>query len=112
MNNKTDSLMDAIFDTLQYLYENNQDEYTKIVDEDDARLIIDRTCERLWKHLEDVPFVENKDKELVLDGEFLDFEKGTPREEIWQYFDEHHSKGVGYLLNDFDMEDHEEEAEK
>ena len=37
----------------------------------------DKEIEKLWEDLEDVPFIENEDKELVLDGEFLDFEKGT-----------------------------------
>lgn len=32
--------------------------------------------------------------------EMLD--KATEREEIWHWFDEYHSKGVGWLMNEFE----------
>lgn len=72
----------------------------------------DQKYEKLWEELEDVPFIENKDKELVLDGKFLDFEKGTPVEEIWHFFDEKHSKGVGYLMNEYKTNNMEETQKK
>ena len=33
-----------------------------------------------------------------MEAPFLDFPAGTPREDIWRWFDERHSKGVAYLL--------------
>ena len=29
------------------------------------------------------------------------FDKGTEREDIWYWFDEHHSQGVGWLMNEY-----------
>ena len=37
----------------------------------------------LWKSLSDIP--TNEDEEI--DQDWLDFEKGTPREEIWVWFE-------------------------
>ena len=31
--------------------------------------------------------------------DFVGFECGTHREEVWRWFDEHHTKGVVYLLH-------------
>lgn len=73
-----------------------------------------RKIEEFWKELADVPFREEKDGTLVLeDGwkitlksesgigweEIADFPEGTEREEIWHWFNEHHPKGVAYLMN-------------
>lgn len=58
----------------------------------------DEEIELLWNNLEDVPFDEDEDKELVLTDNFHCFEKGTPRNYIWNWFDENHSKGIGYLM--------------
>lgn len=62
---------------------------------------LDKYIEILWGALEDVPFVENENKEQVLDGEYLDFKKGSTLEDIWHWFDERYSKGVSYLLNEY-----------
>lgn len=56
------------------------------------------TIESLWDLLEDVPFDDGADGELYLAEPFYIFEEGTSREEIWHWFDEHHPKGVYYLL--------------
>ena len=53
----------------------------------------DKPIEDKWRELEDVPF----DDEYLSENWWL-FKKGTHREDIWHYFDEHHSKGVHYLL--------------
>ena len=66
--------------------------------------MIDVELERLWDELEDVPFSENKRGELRLDKNWYNFPKGTTREDIWKWFDRHHSKGVNYLLNERCME--------
>lgn len=56
----------------------------------------DEKIESLWDELEDVPTDEND----CLKSEFLSFPIGTHREEVWYWFDEHHSRGVGYLMNE------------
>ena len=67
---------------------------------------LDSIVEKLWVALEDVPFIEGKNRELILDGEYLDFPKGTTRDKIWHWFDDMYSKGVAYLINDFDITAH------
>lgn len=52
---------------------------------------------RLWTELEDVPFID-EDGDMVLDVDWHGFPAGTPREDIWRWFDRHHPKGVAYLL--------------
>ena len=58
----------------------------------------DEILEQFWEELEDVPFSENKDGELILEEDWLYFLAGTTREEIWHWFDDNHSKGVYWLL--------------
>ena len=76
-----------------------------------------RQIEQLWKDLGQVTFKEDEECRLVLDQEYkitllADFEEGkksesrtlicfpegTDREEIWKWYDNHHPKGVAYLL--------------
>lgn len=58
----------------------------------------DDVLKMLWKELGDVPFDENENMELVLTNKWLVFEAGTDREYIWEWFDEHYSKGVHALM--------------
>lgn len=66
----------------------------------------DYILENLWESQEDVLFVEDENSDdscyLVLNSDWNnginDFPKGTTRDEIWHWFDVHHSKGVGWLL--------------
>ena len=58
----------------------------------------DREVENLWDELEDVPIDEND----CLDVAWQGWDKGTHREEIWHWFDERHSKGVGWLMNEYE----------
>lgn len=58
----------------------------------------DREVEKLWEEFEDVPFNENE----CLDCDWQGWNKGTYREEIWHWFDKHHSKGVGWLMNEYE----------
>lgn len=62
----------------------------------------DKEIEKLWLELTDIPFNENEEGQLLLDEEWLHFEKDIEREEIWQWFDEQHSKGVYYLLYEYE----------
>lgn len=64
----------------------------------------DRKLERLWAELEDVPM--NPDTEEI-EEQFLHFPVGTNREEIWEWFDERHSKGVAYLMHVGEAKDRE-----
>lgn len=68
----------------------------------------DAEVEKLWEELEDVLFIEAKDfykaKEyeddfsLVLASDWQGWGAGTDRESIWHWFDNHHSKGIQYLM--------------
>ena len=61
-----------------------------------------KPLEDKWRELADVPFDHAENGDLVLAFKWWLFDKGTEREEIWKYFDEHHSKGVHYLLYEFE----------
>ena len=60
--------------------------------------------ERRWLELSDVPFDELEDGTLVLAEDWWLFPKGTDREDIWHYFDEHYPEGVYALLYEFPRE--------
>lgn len=60
----------------------------------------DREVELLWEELEDIPTDEND----CLCVDWQGWSKGTDRDEIWHWFDEHHSKGVVWLVNQYDMD--------
>ena len=62
------------------------------------RVYSDAELETLWDELEDVTISED---ECILSS-WRDFPAGTHREEIWYWFDEHHSKGVGWLMNEYE----------
>jgi hypothetical protein len=62
---------------------------------------IDAKLETKWIELEDIPFDEDSNGELILSEGWYLFPAGTSREEIWHWFDERHSKGVAWLLNEF-----------
>ena len=62
----------------------------------------DFQLEQKWMELTDVPFDETSDGDLVLAVDWWEFPAGTSREDIWHYFDEHYSKGIAYLLYDFE----------
>lgn len=55
----------------------------------------DAELEKLWDEFTDVPM--NPDTEKMEDA-FLHFPAGTPREDIWHWFDERYSKGIAALL--------------
>lgn len=61
----------------------------------------DENIEKLWRELTDIPFDENEN-DLVLSEDWFIFDKGTEREDIWHWFDDHHSKGVGWLMNEYE----------
>ena len=59
----------------------------------------DAELEDLWRDLVDIPI----DEDERLEEDWFIFKKGTWREDIWHWFDERHSKGVYYLLYEFDI---------
>lgn len=59
----------------------------------------DSLLEDLWKTLTDVPM--NPDTENMEEDWFI-FPKGTNREEIWDWFDEQHSKGIGWIMENIE----------
>jgi len=58
----------------------------------------DKLVEAMWKTLTDV----NIDDAECIEQPWFIFPAGTSREDIWHWFDEHHSKGVGWLLNNWE----------
>ena len=63
--------------------------------------LTDELVEELWDMLEDVPFYDDvPDEDMLLAKDWFIFYEFSPRESIWRWFDEHHSKGVAYLLNE------------
>ena len=57
----------------------------------------DAAIEKLWDELTDIPMDPETEK---MDTDWRFWKKGTDREDIWHWFDSHHSKGVAYLLYD------------
>ena len=58
-------------------------------------ILTDKDVEQIWCGLEDIPM--NPDTEC-LEASYFVFPCGINRMKIWKWFDEHHSKGVHYLL--------------
>ncbi len=60
---------------------------------------MDDLIEDVWVDLEDVPLDEN---EKLCEGCFI-WEIGADKnEDVWPWFDKHHSKGVAWLVNEFE----------
>lgn len=55
----------------------------------------DQELEELWAEFGDVPMDPETEK---IEEDWNGFPAGTDREEIWHRFDEHHSRGVAWLL--------------
>ncbi|WCF11576.1 hypothetical protein NDS46_29970 (plasmid) [Paenibacillus thiaminolyticus] len=63
-------------------------------------LFTDKKLESLWNELVDILFEEDPDNgKLHLAEEWYIFKEGTWREDIWKWFDIHHSKGVAWLMD-------------
>jgi hypothetical protein len=65
------------------------------------KAVEDHRLEKLWNQLADVPFNELEDGSLVLAAKWNGFDVGIDQESIWHWFDEKHSKGVGWLMNEY-----------
>ena len=73
-----------------YAPDGNERAEWKIINESE-----DSDIEELWDNLTDAP-IDPETEEL--DEPYYIWPKGTDKEDIWHWFDEHHSKGVAYLL--------------
>lgn len=60
--------------------------------------LTDQKIEDMWKEFTNVPFDEDTEGRLLLSEDWYLWEKGTWNEDIWKWFDENHSKGVGWLF--------------
>lgn len=78
----------------------------KIMDRN-TKGLSDKDIEKAWESLENEPFTTNGSGEQVLDDDngWFGFSKGTSQQEIWHWFDTHYSKGVAYLVNDYEPEE-------
>jgi hypothetical protein len=67
---------------------------------------MDRNIEKLWLELDNITFNEDKNSDdssyMILAEDFKHWKAGTTRDDIWRWFDIKHSKGVGYLINEFE----------
>ncbi len=61
-----------------------------------------RVVEAMWKELSDIPLeVPDSGDEFFAEAftlQGISFPAGITRTELWHWFDEHHPKGVAYLL--------------
>lgn len=62
----------------------------------------DLYVEKMWELFEDVPVYEDSSFRLCLAVDWHLWNKGADVEEIWHWFDQHHSKGVGWLMNEYE----------
>ena len=76
---------------LNYCYEENLEKMLA----DEVPTERDKHLESLWLELSDIPM--NPQTE-TLEAQFYIFNEGTHKEDIWRWFDQHHSIGVAYLL--------------
>lgn len=58
----------------------------------------DELVEAMWETLTDI----NIDEDEYTEQNWFVFPIGTHREDIWHWFDEYHSKGVGWLVNEYE----------
>lgn len=61
--------------------------------------LTDTEIESIWSSLTDIPVNEDE----CLDDDFFIWQKGSDKyEDVWRWFDQNHSKGVAYLVNDYE----------
>ena len=68
------------------------------MDEEFYQMVTDAQAEKLWAKLTDIPFDEDPEGRMLLPDDFALWEKGTEREDIWEWFDRNHSKGIGWIM--------------
>ena len=68
------------------------------MDEELYQMVTDAQTEKLWAKLTDIPFDEDPEGRMLLSEDFALWKAGMEREDIWEWFDENHSKGVGWMM--------------
>jgi len=63
----------------------------------------DDLVEQLWRVFEDVTTREDEAGKLRICSKWIGFEKDTDVSEIQGWFNHNHSKGIDYLVNEFEM---------
>lgn len=97
---------------LKQMNDTKQEEYIIPGDEPkDSQKRFDKRLEKLWDGLEDIPFYE-KDGEQYIEEDYFEFQKGTAKEDIWHWFDKRHSKGVHFLLYEYESTENENYTEE
>jgi hypothetical protein len=61
-------------------------------------LYSDKLLQDLWDGMRDIPFDEDGKGELYISKDYGPFKKGEWREDIWRWFDNHHSEGLYFLM--------------
>ena len=62
------------------------------------KLVKYKTFAQVWQELEDVPFDENEEGELVLAEDWYIYPKGVTREYIWHNLEDLYGVVIGDLL--------------
>lgn len=101
------NLKNEAFELLGKLHSENRltyQEYNTLFDGlDDIETLKDRDkkLEDLWERFADVPINPETGN---IEDDFAGWKSGTNREEIWHWFDERHSKGIVYLLLEYNID--------
>lgn len=61
---------------------------------------INKNVEALWKEFQSVPVDRNENLRVV----WYAFPKGTNKNEVYGWFNRHHSKGLSYLMEEVKKE--------
>lgn len=93
---------------IKWCKENN---YNNEIEKETLQQELDRRLEYLWDKFEDIPF-SDFDSEERLECKFAVFEAETDKEEIWHWFDKRHSKGVHYLLYEYEIGNNNDNRQK
>lgn len=62
--------------------------------------IIDKNVETLWEEFQSVPVDHNGNLKAV----WYAFPKGTNKNDVYDWFNRHHSKGLAYLMEEVKKE--------
>lgn len=85
------------------IYQMSRDLRTKETSDTQQGQMDDASIEQLWDGMTDIPFDEDEDGDLYISQDYGPFRKGDSREYIWHWFDQKHSKGVHYLLYEYNL---------
>ena len=58
----------------------------------------DRLICDLWEGLGNIPFKEDARGVWRIEKDYGPFDAGDTKDEIWHWFDDHHSQGLAFLM--------------